>query len=154
MAYSIAFLNPVQGATEGVDIANLASLSPKMNQHFRQSQHFDDKAISKPKIACTGYVIWKYRNGNLYKIEGNGLQSGQAYKSGLSFRGKPMDFELTDEWGYTIPNNRLYTPHFGERCCHCGMRLTWNGCSRCGKCLCATQGIQDRQQRKKPADMI
>ena len=37
------------------------------------------------------------KNGKLYKIEGNGIQSEQAYKSGLSFRGKPMDFELTDE---------------------------------------------------------
>ena len=55
------------------------------------------------------------KDGKLYKIEGNGTQSEQAYESGLSFHGKPMYFELTDEWGYTISNDRLYTPYFGER---------------------------------------
>lgn len=75
------------------------------------------------------------KDGKLYKIEGNGIQSERAYESGLNFHGKPMDFELTDEWGYTIPNDRLYTPYFGERCQQYGMQLTCNGCSRCGKCL-------------------
>ena len=74
------------------------------------------------------------KNGKLYKIESNRLQSEQAYKSCLSFRGKSMDYELTDEWGYPIPDDRLYTPYFGERCQHCGMRLSCNGCSKCGKC--------------------
>ena len=34
------------------------------------------------------------KDGKLYRIEGNGLQSQQAYKSGMSFRGKPMHCDL------------------------------------------------------------
>ena len=74
------------------------------------------------------------KDGKLYKIEGNGLQSEQALKSGLSFQGKPIEFKLTDEWGWPIPEERLYKPYFGPRCQNCGMRLACNGCSRCGKC--------------------
>jgi protein gp37 len=73
------------------------------------------------------------KDGKLYKLEGS-IQSEQAYKSGLSFEGKRMEWHLTDEWGYPLEEDRLYRPFFGERCTNCGMRLICNGCSRCGKC--------------------
>ena len=75
-----------------------------------------------------------YLDGKLYKIEENGLQSEQALKSGLSFRGKPIAFRLTDEWGWPILEEKLYKPYFGPKCENCGMKFTCNGCSRCGKC--------------------
>ena len=75
------------------------------------------------------------KDGKLYKIESSAIQSEQAYKSGLSFQGNPINYELTDEWGYPITDDLLYKPYFGKRCEHCGMRLTCNGCSKCGKCL-------------------
>ena len=28
----------------------------------------------------------------------------------------------------------LDQPYFGAQCSRCGMKLTCNGCSRCGKC--------------------
>ncbi|MCB2360928.1 DUF5131 family protein [Clostridium estertheticum] len=74
------------------------------------------------------------KDGKLYKIEKNGLQSQQAFKSGLSFQGKPIDFKLYDEWGNIIPKDQLYRPYYKERCQTCGMKLTCNGCSQCGKC--------------------
>ena len=74
------------------------------------------------------------KDGRTYKIEDSTVQSEQARKSGLSFRGKPMEFRLTDSWGIPIPESLLYKPYFGERCARCGMQLTCNGCSRCGKC--------------------
>ena len=74
------------------------------------------------------------KDGRVYKIEGNGLQSQQAFRSGLGFQGKPIEFRLTDEWGYPLTEDRLYKPYFGERCRTCGMKLSCNGCSRCGKC--------------------
>lgn len=55
-------------------------------------------------------------------------------RSGLSFQGSPIGFKLTDTWGYPIPEEKLYQPYFGAQCDHCGMKLTCNGCSRCGKC--------------------
>ena len=74
------------------------------------------------------------KDGRLYRIEGQGIQAQQAYRSGLSFQGKVMDFKLTDAWGCPIPKEALYAPWFGEKCGECGMRLCCNGCSRCGKC--------------------
>ncbi|MBQ8933294.1 MAG: DUF5131 family protein, partial [Lachnospiraceae bacterium] len=56
------------------------------------------------------------KDGRLYKIEGNGLQSEQAFRSGLSFQGKPIKFRLTDDWGYPLTEDQLYKPCFGERC--------------------------------------
>ncbi len=74
------------------------------------------------------------KDGRLYKIEGNSLQSRQAYLSGLSYQGKPIDFKLYDDWGYPIPKDKLYVPYFRERCNSCGMKLSCNGCSNCGAC--------------------
>ena len=73
------------------------------------------------------------KDGKTYKLEGS-VQTEQASKSGLSFLGKPIDFKLTDAWGYLIPEEQLYKPYFGAHCQKCGMRLTCNGCSQCGKC--------------------
>ena len=74
------------------------------------------------------------KDGKTYRIEGNGLQSKQAFRSGLSFRSKPIRFRLTDALGIPIPESELYKPYFGPRCKTCGMQISCNGCSRCGKC--------------------
>lgn len=60
----------------------------------------------------------------------------QEFKSGLSFQGKQIktNCKLMDEWGYRISDDRLYEPYFDERYKKCGMRLTCNGYSRCGRC--------------------
>jgi len=74
------------------------------------------------------------KDGKLYQIEKSSVQSQQAFRSGLSFKGKPMEFKLHDGWGYPIPEEQLYVPYFGQHCRECGMRISCNGCSRCGKC--------------------
>ena len=74
------------------------------------------------------------KDGRLYKIEGNGLQSQHAYKSGMSFKGKPIHFNLYNDMGYPLFDEDRYKPTFRERCETCGMRLSCNGCSNCGKC--------------------
>ena len=74
------------------------------------------------------------KDGRLYKIEGSGLQSEQAFRSGLSFRGNPAAFKLMDSWGYPLTEDQLYRPYFGERCQTCGMKMICNGCCQCGKC--------------------
>ena len=51
------------------------------------------------------------KDGKLYKLEGS-IQSEQAYKSGLSYEGRRMEWHLTDEWGYPIEEERLYKPYF------------------------------------------
>ena len=73
------------------------------------------------------------KDGRLYKLEGN-IQSRQARKSGMSFRGKPMHFDLYDSLGYPVRDEDRYRPVFRERCETCGMQMCCNGCSNCGKC--------------------
>ncbi|MBQ1476926.1 MAG: DUF5131 family protein [Erysipelotrichaceae bacterium] len=82
------------------------------------------------------------KDGKLYKIEKGSVQSEQAYKSGLSFRGRQFPYKLTDLFGNDIPEKDLYVPYFGERCQKCGMRLTCNGCSQCGRCHPVYTGVK------------
>ena len=74
------------------------------------------------------------KDGRLYRLEESGIQSSQAFRSGLSYQGKPLTFDLRDPLGFPIPENDLYTPVFRERCQSCGMKMICNGCSNCGKC--------------------
>ena len=98
-----------------------------------KSLHDECKEFNITFVFCgTGRRFVK--DGRLYKIEDSGMGALQAYKSGLSFLGKPIEFELTDAWGYPIAEEKLYKPRFRAKCAHCGMRLICNGCSDCGKC--------------------
>ena len=74
------------------------------------------------------------KDGRLYRLEESGVQSSQAFRSGLSYQGKPLTFDLRDPLGFPIPENELYMPVFRERCQSCGMKMICNGCSNCGKC--------------------
>lgn len=74
------------------------------------------------------------RDGKMYRIESSELQSAQAFKSGLSYQGKPIQFLLTDPFGIPIPEEDLYQPYYGQKCQTCGMKIICNGCTRCGKC--------------------
>ena len=74
------------------------------------------------------------KDGRMYQIERSELQANQAYKSGLSFKGKPIDFKLTNILGMPISEERRYKPYFGDKCQTCGMKIICNSCTRCGKC--------------------
>jgi protein gp37 len=81
----------------------------------------------------TGSVFVK--DGKTYHLPDKQLQAQQAFRSGLSHLGKPMQFHLVDDWGYEIPEENLYKPHYHPVTCReCGSRMTCNGCSNCGKC--------------------
>ena len=81
----------------------------------------------------TGTVFIK--DGKRYHLPSKQLQSRMAYKSGMNFQGRPIRFDLVDDWGYHIPQEDLYVPHFRTNCETCGSKLICNGCSDCGKCL-------------------
>ena len=81
----------------------------------------------------TGTVFIK--DGKRYHLPSKQLQSRMAYKSGMNFQGRPIRFDLVDDWGYPIPQEDLYVPHFRANCETCGSKLICNGCSDCGKCL-------------------
>ena len=74
------------------------------------------------------------KDGRIYTIPDKRIQSIMAHKSGMNFKGRPIDFKLYDDWGYPLRKDELYVPYFGKRCAECGSRIICNGCARCGKC--------------------
>lgn len=80
----------------------------------------------------TGTVFVK--DGKTYRMPDKRVQSEMAYKSGMNFQGKPMEFVLCDDWGYPILEGQKYKPQFRERCDTCGRQMVCNGCSSCGNC--------------------
>lgn len=80
----------------------------------------------------TGTVFIK--DGKQYHIPKKALQSEMAYKSGMQYIGKPIEWKLTDRFGTVIPKSELYVPHYRKNCAHCGSKPICNGCSDCGKC--------------------
>jgi protein gp37 len=80
----------------------------------------------------TGTVFIK--NGKKYELRGKRLQTVQAFRSGMNYQGRLVEFELTDTWGLPVPEEQLYVKHYRGQCRECAMRLICNGCSDCGKC--------------------
>lgn len=80
----------------------------------------------------TGTVFIK--DGRRYVLPKKQIQSEMAFKSGMNFLGKPIQWRLTDRFGNVIPESELYVPSYGGNCAMCGSKLICNGCSNCGKC--------------------
>lgn len=80
----------------------------------------------------TGTVFIK--DGKRYHIPRKTVQAEMAHKSGMNFVGKPIEWNLTDNFGLPIPKDELYVPYFRENCHKCGSKPICNGCSNCGKC--------------------
>lgn len=80
----------------------------------------------------TGTVFIK--DGRRYHIPKKNIQAKMAYRSGMNFIGRPIEWMLTDRFGIPIPKGELYVPHFGEGCRECGSMMICNGCSDCGRC--------------------
>jgi protein gp37 len=79
----------------------------------------------------TGSVFVK--GGRTYRIPDKRQQSLQAFKSGLSYQGKQINFKLENPEP-TLFDMPKYEPRFREHCATCGSRMTCNGCSDCGAC--------------------
>lgn len=74
------------------------------------------------------------KDGKKYNIPKKLVQSEMAFRSGMNFVGKPIEFKLKDSFGLDIPQDKLYVPHYGKNCGKCGSKLICNGCSDCGRC--------------------
>lgn len=74
------------------------------------------------------------KNGQTQYIKSKIRQTYLAYSEGLAFKGKPVNFKLTDRFGLPIPESELYKPHYRKNCVNYGNRLICNGCSDCGRC--------------------
>ncbi len=94
-----------------------------------------EECVSRGITFCfmeTGTVLIK--DGRTYTIRSKQMQNLQAYRSGMSFQGKDMCFELKDSFGFPIPKEDLYVPRYAGKCGTCSFRIICNGCSSCGKC--------------------
>lgn len=75
------------------------------------------------------------KDSKIYNIPNKFIQTKMAYKSGVSYQGKEMIYELYDKYGYPLQEKDLYIPNYSSvNCDECGNRLICNGCSNCGKC--------------------
>ena len=80
----------------------------------------------------TGSIFVK--DGRTYRLRGKNLQSEQAWKSGLQYQGRLIEWDLKDPVGLKVPSSELWKPPFFEWCKTCGSQLICNGCVRCGLC--------------------
>ena len=75
------------------------------------------------------------KNGKLYEMPDKELQSEMAYKSGLNYVGKKIDFKLEmPEAQMGLFEEHFYEKKFKEKCNVCGSKMICNGCSSCGRC--------------------
>ena len=74
------------------------------------------------------------KDGIAYRIGSKQLQNAQAARSGMTYRGRPIHFELRDSSGRPVPAEELYVPRFAQRCGGCSFRILCNGCFNCGGC--------------------
>ena len=103
--------------------------------HFEWVKALREECVIRNITFCfveTGTVFVK--DGKQYTVKDKRTQTVQAFRSGMNYEGKPMHFQLTDNWGLPIPEEELYRKHYCKNCEECSMRLVCNGCSDCGKC--------------------
>lgn len=74
------------------------------------------------------------KDGKEYHIPKKSVQSEMAFRSGMSYKGRPVCFALTDGFGQPLAPETRYIPKFRKLCERCGSRPICNGCSDCGAC--------------------
>ena len=61
------------------------------------------------------------------------IQSKMAFKSGMSYQVKKIEYNLCDKLGLPISSD-AYQPYFKKECDECGSRSFCGGCTKCGRC--------------------
>lgn len=99
--------------------------------NYKWVQHIS-KQCSKYNITCsfieTG-TKWVDCDGNLITMPSKIVESKEAYRTNLGFKGKEFNWELTD-----IDEFNLFKSWYAPWCNECGSLPTCNGCNLCGKC--------------------
>lgn len=94
-----------------------------------------EDAVSRDITFCfmeTGTSFIK--DGKKHTIRSKQMQNEQAFKSGLTYQGKKIHFDLRDSFGNPISEEDLYVPHYIKKCETCAFKILCNGCSDCGYC--------------------
>ncbi len=74
------------------------------------------------------------KDGKTYHLPDKRLQSEMAFKSGLQYQGKAINFNLHPAQNDLFGTGDVYVKKFRTVCQKCGSRLICNGCSDCGLC--------------------
>lgn len=76
------------------------------------------------------------KDGKTWHLPDKRRQSYAAWRSGLQYQGKKINFRLQKPQFslFAGSESEVYRKFFGERCQTCGSRLICNGCSNCGQC--------------------
>ncbi|MBD5459641.1 MAG: DUF5131 family protein [Lachnospiraceae bacterium] len=74
------------------------------------------------------------KDGKCYHLPKKQVQSEMAFKSGMGYQGKAINWKLMNRIGEELTEDSMYVPHYRENCEKCGSRLICNGCSDCGRC--------------------
>jgi protein gp37 len=105
-------------------------------ENYAGSRPCDFDWIKAMRAACERYAVRFcfietgsrfIKDGRIYHLPDKRLQSEMAWKSGISFAGRPMQFHLTDRLGFALEEGDRYQPRFGPLCARCGSRPICNG---------------------------
>ena len=73
------------------------------------------------------------KDNKKYHIPKKQIQSKMAFKSGISYQAKKIEYKLFDRLGLPISSD-AYKPYFKQNCDECGSKPFCGGCTRCGRC--------------------
>lgn len=102
---------------------------------FEWVKSLREECVSRNITFCfmeTGTVFIK--DGREYRIKSKQLQNEQAFKSGMTYQGKKMQFKLKDRFVQPISKETLYVPRYAPKCEECSYKILCNGCFNCGAC--------------------
>lgn len=103
--------------------------------HYDWVKCLYDECVAADVTFCfieTGSYFVK--DGKTYHLPNKRKQSVQAYRSGLQYQGKKIDFKLKSPGQLALFTEDVYQKKFREHCKTCGSRLICNGCSGCRSC--------------------
>lgn len=76
------------------------------------------------------------KDSRMYHLPGKQLQSQMAFKSGISYQGRSIHYDLYDSLGISLSDEDLYQPIFRTICQNCGSRPICNGYTKeCGSSM-------------------
>jgi hypothetical protein len=73
------------------------------------------------------------KDNKKYHIPKKQIQSKMAFKSGISYQAKKIEYKLFDRLGLPISSD-AYKPYFKDHCGECGSKSFCGGCTKCGRC--------------------
>lgn len=77
--------------------------------------------VKKLRSECVEHHVMEIgtmfiKDGKRYHIPPKQVQSKMAYKSGMNYADKAIEWKLMNQLGLEIPETELYVPHYRKNC--------------------------------------